>query len=215
MNQAPIKSKDELKGYFRNGMMPDEDRFADLIDAMVHRDDLARAALAPRPEPKAEAVVPVLPPQPQDPVPARTQEPAPGWSLAAARFGAFRQGAGKPLPPVDSLDPCTVPADGQRRAILTDLAGCHAFEIVASASGRSDGRCHAVTHAVVLLSLQGHASGIRQTCSYAGWDWRRRIRLRWARYYGNFELTIGTGVDFGVDDDARAALIRYHVTRLW
>src|SRR5882724_517237 len=43
---AEIKSRSELKAYFKNGRMPDETCFAHLIDSLVHQNDLWTKASA-------------------------------------------------------------------------------------------------------------------------------------------------------------------------
>jgi len=193
-----IKSRQELKGYFSNGMLPDETRFADLIDAMVHRDDRQPAPAEPA------LVQPTAAPQDS------------GWQRAAGRYGLYMQTPQQDrLPPIDSKQLASVPADGEYYVIVSELKGCQAFEVVASADGASDSPFHSITHAVAVFSGTGYRSGIRQTSSYQGWNPRRKIRLRWFKEYGGYNLSLGTCKDFGMDDDGQPVQIRYHITRLW
>jgi hypothetical protein len=198
MDAAQVKTRSELKAFFKNGCMPDETHFASLIDAFVHRAD-------PPPAPVS------TPPAAQPPAPRPT-----GWQRMAGRIGAYDPDLGpQQIECAVNLTGAGVLADGNWHVIVRGLYDCYAFELVASASGRVNSCNHAVTHAIVLTSFSGDAGSIRQTASYKGWDFRRKIRLKWVKRDGAYDLCIGTGTGFGKDDQGHPVMIQYHLTRLW
>lgn len=201
-SQVPPKSRSDLKKCFKNGCMPDQKNFSDLIDAMVHRDDLSLPSAA------------MPDPAPASPGPGAS--PADGWQFAAGRIGSYAplKGAAQ-LERAVNLVRLGVPADGKRHVIMPDMTDCYGFEIVASASGRVDSNNHAITHAVVLISFGASDDAILQTASYQGWDCRRKIVLKWVRRGAVYDLHIGTRVSFGNDEQGKPVQIQYHVTRMW
>jgi len=200
---AALRSRAQLKELFKNGKQPVEGDFADLIDAFVHQDDIPELFDLRQPE------QPPPQPQPQPHIPN-------GWQGAGGRIGLYDTLRGpEQLPRAQSLVRAQVPADGRWHTILSGLNDCYAFEIVASASGKVGSNNHAITHAIVLLSFEGYAKGIRQTASYRGWYWGRRIRLAWRRHGDHYDLRMRTGCSFGLDEEGNPVMIQFHATRLW
>lgn len=197
---TPSKTRTELKAFFKNGRMPDEHNFADLIDSMLHRDDVPATG----------------PPAPAPAPPAPSPLPPSGWSRARGRLGSYQPSRGPDqMACAASLVHDSVPADGAWHVLMPAMSDCYGFEIVASASGRVGSHNHAVSRAVVLISFGVSQGAIVQTATYCGWDFRRKIRLKWVRRGDAFDLCIGTGTSFGKDDQGVPVQIQYHVTRIW
>ncbi|HEX5433243.1 MAG TPA: hypothetical protein VFY05_03315 [Candidatus Angelobacter sp.] len=145
-----------------------------------------------------------------------------GWAGIGMRAGTYvpADDARKEFPS-SAVSRLQVPADGLWHPIITGLNSCHAFEIVACASGANTSRLHAISHAIAVTGNSGGRKAIRYTYSYDGWYWRRRIRLKWRRSggllkrSGELNLCIRTGCDFGKGSDGKQVMVRYHITRLW
>jgi hypothetical protein len=146
-----------------------------------------------------------------------------GWAGIGMRVGTYSPAddARKEYPSA-GLANLKVPADGQWHPIITGLSRCHAFEIVAGASGASASQFHSVTHAIAVTGNSGGRKSIRQAYSYDGWLWRRRIKFKWQVNGGSwfkkgadYTLCVRTGCDFGKGDDGKPVMVRYHITRLW
>lgn len=146
-----------------------------------------------------------------------------GWTGIGMRTGTY-------LPadetrkeyPSSALAPLQVPADGRWHPIISGLGKCHAFEIVASASGASASGLNAITHAVAVTAVSGGRNSIRPAFSYNGWFFWRKIKFKWQANGGgwfkkgaDYSLCVKTGCDFGKGDDGKPAMIRYHITRMW
>lgn len=210
-NNILLKTRKELKRFFEDGQMPNGQNFANLIDAMVHRDDqpLAVAESQIKESSIKAAVLPV-------PSSLQLQAPSLGWTQTAGRMGTYD--AAKRTSQINRAVNLTrdfVPADGKFHVILPDLTDCFGFEIVASASGRVNSSKHAITRAVVLISFGISGDGILQTCTYKGLDYRQKIRLKWVKKKDTYDLCMGTGVSFGDDEQGKKVQIQYHVTRIW
>jgi hypothetical protein len=145
-----------------------------------------------------------------------------GWTGIGMRTGTYKPADDKRREyPSSALVNLQVPADGRWHPIITGLSSCHAFEVLASASGAIGSRSHAITHAIAVSGNSGGRKSIRQAYSYDGWFWRRRIRFQWrcnSRLFkkgSDYTLLVRTGCDFGKGDDGKPVMIRYHITRLW
>jgi hypothetical protein len=146
-----------------------------------------------------------------------------GWAGIGMRIGTYSPADDtRKEYPSSALVSLHVPADGRWHPIIGGLSKCHAFEIVASASGAATTRNHAITHAIVVTAVSGGQNSIQPTFSYDGWYWRRKISFKWQANGGgwfkkgaDYTLCVRTGCNFGKGDDGKPAMIRYHISRVW
>ena len=145
-----------------------------------------------------------------------------GWAGIGMRLGNYDPADEKRQEfPSTALVSLQVAADGRWHPIIPALKTCHAFEVVASASGAGTSKNHSLTHAIAVTAFSGGRNSIRPTYSYDGWDWRRKIRFKWQASGGwfakdsDYSLCVGTGCNFGKGADGKPVMIRYHITRLW
>jgi len=146
-----------------------------------------------------------------------------GWAGIPMRIGTYLPDSDtRHVFPSSALTGMELPADGRWRPILSGIASCQAFEIVASVSGAKGSHASAITHAIAVNANGAGARSIRETRSYEGWYWRRRIRFQWQADGGGwfkkaagYTLRVRTGCNYGKGDDGNPAMIRYHITRLW
>jgi hypothetical protein len=146
-----------------------------------------------------------------------------GWTGIGMRLGTYSPAEdSRKEYPSTALVRLQVPADGHWHPIISGLAKCHAFEIVASANGAATSRLHAITHAVAVTGVSGGRKSISPTFSYDGWYWRRKISFKWQANGGgwfkkgaDYTLCVRTGCDFGKGDDGKPVMVRYHITRTW
>jgi len=107
-----------------------------------------------------------------------------------------------------------IPADGRWHALLTDLEGVQAFEIMAHAAGRLGRGKYALSHAIA-LSTYGQGS-IRHIKASYGFFWRK-ISFRWTGTENNYRLEARTAANYGFldQDEKKPVLLRYWITKLW
>src|SRR5215831_4539016 len=249
---TPIRSRAELKALFRNGRLPDESHFSFLIDSLVHKNDLWEKTTSSGTSGSINHRITSLNRSwyvyvdsqnnlvvsESDAVRLRLNAndrvdiggpDAPfalqvnGWTGIGMRIGSYipADDARREYPS-SALVRLQVPADGVWHPIVTGLTRCHAFEVVAVATGAKASRLHAVTHAIAVTGNSGGRKSIRPTYSYDGWYWRRSIRFKWKPNDGSwfkkaadYTLFVRTGCNFGKGDDGKPAMIRYHISRLW
>ncbi len=145
-----------------------------------------------------------------------------GWAGIPMRIGTYvPEDDRRHVFPSSALTKMQLPADGRWHPVLSGINSCQAFEIVACASGSKGSKASAITHAIA-VNANGRGSSIRQTVSYAGWNWRRRIRFQWQADGGGwfkkatgYTLRVRTGCNYGKGDDGDPVMIRYHITKLW
>lgn len=117
-----------------------------------------------------------------------------GFAGIQGRVGLYKQGG--------------IPADRQWSPILSNLSGCHCYEIVAKIVSKKDRQSFLqATVASVNGGLLG--SKIKSVKTYTGWIWNR-IRLRWVGTKSNFGLEISSARNWG--DEAK---VIYYVNKLW
>lgn len=146
-----------------------------------------------------------------------------GWMGIPMRLGTYvPEDDARRVFPTSALTRMQVPADGRWHPILSGINSCQAFEIVASASGSKGSKANAISHAIAVSANGGGGSSIRETRSYEGWYWRRRIRFEWQADGGGwlkkatgYTLRVRTGCNYGKGDDGDPSMIRYHITKLW
>jgi len=100
-----------------------------------------------------------------------------------------------------------VPANGQWTAILTNLKGMQAFEIMAAVNNNM-GRA-AMLHATALSVYGKSNTAISKTLAKYGGFWNS-IKLRWTGDADNYSLEIKTTIDYG-----NSTMMKVFVTQLW
>ena len=163
----------DLKAYFRDGEVPTGDNFATLIDSMVHVDefqswrktgeiDLANGAWRVYVDSSGRFVV-----DPDNPTlsrPALALWHEGGWVGMQGRIGTYdpaREAVSETKPSALQV-PLNVRADGKWQPVVSNLEGCHAFELVAQVAGPQKSDKHGVTRAVALTSNSGSDLSIQQ-----------------------------------------------------
>jgi hypothetical protein len=101
-----------------------------------------------------------------------------------------------------------VPGDGKWHQILTDLNGCHVFEIVAGIGKKKTGR-YAVVHAFALSAFGKSKSKIDIRQAYYGVR-SNRIEFRWTGTTYSFNLEVRTRNTYDGD-----FFIQYFISKLW
>ena len=101
-----------------------------------------------------------------------------------------------------------IPADGSWHPILTNLDGCHAYEIMAGVGKFKTGK-YALLHATALTTFGRSWKRIRRTQAHYRWPWHR-IGLRWKGKTHNFRLEMKTWTDYGEN-----VFVQYHIQKLW
>ncbi|TDK50627.1 hypothetical protein [Algoriphagus formosus] len=101
-----------------------------------------------------------------------------------------------------------IPADGKWHNVLTKLTGCQGFEIVAHAGRKQKGK-YALLHATALSTFGKSKPKISKTCAYYGFWWNK-IQCRWRGDTFNYSLQIRTGSNYGGDSK-----ITYRIAKLW
>lgn len=103
----------------------------------------------------------------------------------------------------------SVPADGSWHSIVGGLDNCQAFEVVARAGNKGNGK-FSIIHAIALSTYGRSKSKIRKTCAHYGFFWNK-LKIRWkAHSTHNYHLQVRTNCNYGYD-----AKIFYSVTKLW
>lgn len=98
-------------------------------------------------------------------------------------------------------------ADGKWHAIIENLNGCNAFEIIAGTGKEKTGK-YSLMHAFAVNAfhdrkkIKYHQAYFLSRCS--------KIKLRWKGTRNNYRLEIKTGTSFGED-----VVIKYNITQLW
>ena len=112
---------------------------------------------------------------------------------AKGRTGTFKQG--------------TVPADGKWHTLLKNLDGCRAYEVIAGAGKKKEGK-YALVHSIVLSTFN---SENRVSYNQAYYNTKcNRIELCWDGEQHNFALKMKTKCDYGEN-----AYIQYNISELW
>jgi len=91
----------------------------------------------------------------------------------------------------------TLPADGEWQTILTELDGLSAFKIIGYAQGSKSTGKYCVIHSIALNAYSGKKGRIHSKCDYYGWQWWKRLKLRWIGNPFNYQLQIKTCSNYG------------------
>lgn len=195
----PVRNRNTLKNFFRNGKSPSENEFSDLIDSTWNKvdDGLNRTeadGLKLTPIGNATTLVSLY---------DKITAVEPRWQIAInpdQNKGLFFQQSGgmaatmmfsdegnigvKTSQPRAELDisgnVCATgrmggykigyaPANGQWHTIVSNLAGFNAFEIMAAAEGNKGEGNYVMAHAIALNACQGASGKIRIISTSYGW----------------------------------------------
>lgn len=102
-----------------------------------------------------------------------------------------------------------VKADGDWHNILEKLDGCHAYEIMAYAGGKEGQGKYALMHATAISTFGKSKSKISKTSAHFGFWWNK-LNLRWVGETHSFGLQIKTNRNYGEGIE-----IYYRISRLW
>lgn len=112
-----------------------------------------------------------------------------------SRIGIYKQG--------------TIDANGEWQPILAELKGCNIFEVIAVAYGETGEGKYATLHAIVSNAYTGNRGAIRLSSNYYGWQWWRRIGLRWVGTPFSYNLEMKTYSNYG-----NSGKIQYSINKL-
>ncbi len=232
-----INDREQLKKYFRSGMLPTETHFAILIDSMFNKIDDGinkndEEGLMIFPAGDEEVLLSFY---------ETLKEKKASWVLVNGKGetkGLILKEKGKENPtiffqvggnigigtdePTQKLEVAgliasqgrvgtfkkgTIPADGNWHDVLIKLSGCQGFEIVAHAGKKQKGK-YSLLHATALSTFGSSKPKISKTCAYYGFWWNK-IDCRFVGETFNYKLQIRTGSNYGGD-----AKITYRIAKL-
>jgi hypothetical protein len=119
-----------------------------------------------------------------------------GMLAAKAIVGTYAQG--------------TVAANGQWHTIIKDMEGCNMFNIVACANGQQGEGKYVLMNATAINAYSGKSGVIKKQQDRYGWQWWRRLQLRWTGTPFKYNLELRTRSDFG-----EKGVITYRMIQLW
>ena len=100
-----------------------------------------------------------------------------------------------------------VPANGKWHTIMDNLRGCHIFEVVARAYGQQGQGKYATLYAIASNAYNGKKGRISCSRNKYGWQWWRRIGLRWVGTPFDYKLQIKTFSDYGRDGEIQYSIM--------
>ena len=237
-NTIIINDREQLKKYFRSGMLPTEIHFAILIDSMFNKVDDGinkndEEGLMIFPTGDEEILLSFY---------DSLKDKKASWVLVNGQGetkGVMLREKGKAYPtiffqkggnvgigtdrPTQKLEVAgliasqgrvgvykkgQIPADGDWHDVLTNLTGCQGFEIVAHAGRKQKGK-YSLMHATALSTFGNSKPKITKTCAHFGFWWNK-INCRWAGDTFNYRLQIRTGSNYGGDSK-----ITFQIGKLW
>ncbi len=104
----------------------------------------------------------------------------------------------------------TVAADGEWHTILTDLEGANIFSVVACANGKQGEGKYALMHSTAINAYAGKKGNFNTKQNWYGWQWWRRLQIRWTGNPFSYHLQLRTRSNYGKD-----AAINYQIMQLW
>ena len=104
----------------------------------------------------------------------------------------------------------TIAADGKWHTLITDLEGCNMFNVVACANGKQGEGKYALMHAVAINAYAGKKGTFIKKQNWYGWQWWRKLQIRWTGNPFSYHLQLRTQSNYGED-----APINYYITQLW
>lgn len=91
-----------------------------------------------------------------------------------------------------------LPADGKWHTIVEhSKEGPTSFEINGYSQGKRGEGKYSVIYAIALNAYNGKKGSIKSFKTYYGWQWWRRLKLRWTGDNYNYKLQIKTCSDYG------------------
>ncbi|WP_297338265.1 adhesin [Algoriphagus sp.] len=237
-NSVVINDREQLKKYFRSGMLPSEIHFAILIDSMFNKVDDGinkgeQEGLMIFPSGDEEVLLSFY---------DSLKEKKASWVLVNGKGetkGIILKERGKENPTIffqkggnvgiGTAQPSQklevngliasqgrvgiyrkgqIPADGKWHDVLTNLTGAQGFEIVAHAGRKQKGR-YALLHATALSTFGNSKPKISKTCAYYGFWWNK-INCRWTGDTFDYKLQMRTGSNYGGDSK-----ITFRISKLW
>ncbi|QCK14533.1 adhesin [Mangrovivirga cuniculi] len=232
----PLQNRETLRGFFRKGNLPTENNFNDLIDSVINRvdDGISKTTdegLMLSPIGTSEKLVSFYK-SIEDKSPAWSFNVNRGNSnlninnrlgdsiMTLQHDGKVGINNENPEEELDvdgtvgmksrkgKLHTGKIPADGKWHPVVSELNGCHAFEVVAGAGKKKTGK-YALIHALALSTFGKSKSKIRITQAYYGVRCNM-IRLRWTGTTYNYQLEMRTRCDYGGD-----FYVNYHIAGMW
>ncbi|WPR77336.1 adhesin [Algoriphagus sp. NG3] len=237
-NSVIINDREQLKKYFRSGMLPSEVHFAILIDSMFNKVDdginkNSEDGLMIFPSGDEEVLLSFY---------DSLRDKRASWVLVNAQGeakGIILKEKGKDTPtiffqnggnvgigtdrPSQKLEVAgmiashgrvgvfhkgTIPADGNWHDVLTGLTGCQGFEIIAHAGRKQKGK-YSLLHATAVSTYGNSKPKINKTCAHYGLWWNK-IDCRWTGGTFNYKLQMRTGSNYGGE-----AQITFRIGKLW
>lgn len=230
-------SREELKKLFRNGKLPSEKDFSELIDSGINKlddgfvkDNEQGLVIAATGESKrfisffrrTDDLDPFV-------VVDRSTEGSEALKVTPGNFFLHTNGSlgiGKAADEKYKLEVANgftgmyarsgtyatgkVPADGKWHPIITQLNNCQAFEIVARTGVKHSGR-FAMMHAIAVSAFGGRRARnkVKKVCAHHGFFWNK-LNIKWAGQLHDYSLLVRSNSNYGF-----GVHIYYHVTRLW
>ena len=108
-----------------------------------------------------------------------------GMIKAEGLIGNYRQGE--------------IKANGKWHTVIDNLKGCNIFEVAAIAYGERYTGKYATMHAIASNAYSGKWGNIRYNHNYYGWNWWKRIQLRWKGNPNNYKLQIRSQSNYGIE----------------
>lgn len=233
-----INDREQLKKYFKSGMLPSENHFAILIDSMfnkvddgISKNEVDGLMIFPTgdeqklisfydyiKEKKASWVIVNQSGETQGLI---IKEEKNQWPTLFFQKGG-NIGLGTLFPrqklEVDGMVAAKgrqgtfkegkVPADGKWHDIVENLTGCQAFEVMAYAGRKHKGK-YALMHATAISTFGKSKSKITKTCAYYGFWWNS-LTCRWSGETFNYRLQVKTRSNYGPDQT-----IIFKISKLW
>lgn len=240
-NKIIINDREQLKKYFKNGMLPNENHFAILIDSMfnkvddgISKNDVDGLMVFPAgdeqkllsfyeniKDKKASWVIVNSKGENKGLI---IREDNNDWPTIYFENGG-NVGIGTLFPKqklevegliaskgrMGTFKAGKVPADGKWHDILDGLTGCHAYEIMAYAGKKHKGK-YALMHATAISTYGNSKSKINKTCGYYGAWWNRWNKIN-LRWIGEtFDFRLQIKTMSNYGDGSQ---ITFKIAKLW
>lgn len=237
-NTLVINDREQLKKYFRSGMLPTEKHFAILIDSMfnkvddgINKDDKDGLMIFPAgdeeillsfydslKDKKASWILVNGQGETKGIILKQKGEKDP--TIFFQQGGFVGIGTNRPSQKLEVAGLIAsqgregvykkgkIPADGKWHDVITELNGCQGFEIMAHAGKKEKGK-YALMHATALSTYGNSKARISKTCAHYGFWWNR-ISCRWIGETKNYRLQIKTKSNYG-----EGAVITFRIAKLW